>query len=111
MHQPLKGNLHCIYPGANDNNLPSIGHSLHESIMSQAKRKASGITQDSDGGWSIVPSDNFSDWTIQLRNKGTDTVTSYYVHRKDLARGNRKSDYFEWLLVEKADIAAWVFSR
>jgi len=60
--------------------------------MSSSKRKANEISQDD--GWSVGPSDNFSDWVIEVVDKESGKTTPYHVHRKDLARGAHKSEYF-----------------
>lgn len=62
--------------------------------MSSTKRKASEISPPEIGGWSVGPSDNFSDWAIEVVEKESRKETSYQVHRKDLACGANKSKYF-----------------
>ena len=60
------------------------------------KRKAEEISTSewAEGGWSVGPSDNFGDWTIEVTDKQSREVTPYHVHRKDLACGQNKSEYF-----------------
>ena len=57
-----------------------------------SKRKAVEISCDT--GWSVGPSDNFSDWVIEVVDKESGEMTPYHVHRKDLARGKHQSEYF-----------------
>lgn len=59
-----------------------------------SKRKAEEISEDDDGHWSVGPTDNFSDWKVVVVDTESGKETPYHVHRKDLACGVRKSEYF-----------------
>ena len=61
--------------------------------MSTTKRKANEISEDS-AGWTVGPSDNFSDWVVEVVSKKSGKEVSYHVHRKDLSWGKYKSEYF-----------------
>jgi hypothetical protein len=40
------------------------------------------------------PSDNFSDWVVEVVSKKSGKEVSYHVHRKGLSWGKYKSEYF-----------------
>eukprot|EP00934_Nitzschia_sp_Nitz4_P006014 Nitzschia sp. Nitz4//scaffold124_size66437//25636//38731//NITZ4_006111-RA/size66437-processed-gene-0.6-mRNA-1//1//CDS//3329534552//6004//frame0 len=44
--------------------------------------------------WRDNPSESFSDWTIEVIHKGTATKDTYNVHRRVLAVGPKRSDFF-----------------
>jgi hypothetical protein len=73
---------------------------LQKGTMSTTKRKANEISEDS-AGWTIGPSDNFSDWVVEVVNKKSGKEVSYHVHRKDLSWGKYKSEYFSGVFNSK----------
>lgn len=56
------------------------------------------VLRDSDVealSWRMEPVQSFSDWTIEIKTAGSESVDTYHVHRNILAVGERKSGYFE----------------
>lgn len=47
--------------------------------------------------WRQTPSESFSDWVIEVVEKETQTRTAYNVHRRVLAVGPRRSEFFSRL--------------
>jgi hypothetical protein len=56
--------------------------------------------------WRQSPSESFSDWTIEVIQSSafdeTKSVTPYHVHRRALAVGPKRSDYFAQLFKESS---------
>ena len=60
------------------------------------RMKESSDTKNRNNGlsWRQNPSESFSDWTIEILEEGLCKSVTYNVHRRVLAVGPKKSDYF-----------------
>jgi hypothetical protein len=52
--------------------------------------------------WQLDPSENYSDWKLEIETAGGGRIVTYHVHRFILSVGERKSRYFERLLKTRA---------
>jgi hypothetical protein len=63
--------------------------------VSESMHHYSGPSADSQGlSWRQSPAVSFSDWTIEVARKCSGSKDTYHVHRRVLAVGPRRSEYF-----------------
>ena len=71
-------------------------HEENDGTDSEGKESSKDtIPVSADGlSWRQNPSESFSDWMIEVVDKGTRAKTVYNVHRRVLAAGPKRSEYF-----------------